>query len=94
MKDIRKWVFSIFMFCIAMLLSVAAATPYNIGKLILFISAVIIIGGLAISLSISVWSKRNRKSSFIKSFKLSFGLSALLFIFGYLFTALQPVIFK
>lgn len=94
MKDIKKWGFSILMFGIAMLLTVASRGSHNIEKIILLSVIAIAVGGVAIALTIAVWSKKNRKSFFTDSLKFSFGLSALLFICGYLFTALHPVILK
>jgi len=61
-------------------------------KLILFTLIIIVFGGLITSLTIAVWSKQNRKKSFLKNLPISFGLNSIIFISGYLFTSLQPLI--
>lgn len=90
MRDISKYTFSASAFSIAMVLPTISIGFNNIVKW-LAISVLIIIGGLAISFGITIWSNQPKKPSFINSLKISFGLSAVVFIAGYIFAALHPI---
>ncbi|GGD22578.1 hypothetical protein GCM10011368_25780 [Hyunsoonleella pacifica] len=85
---------SIFAIVIAFVLTTMSSSSYNLLKISLIVFIAILLGALTISIFIMVWSPKNWKSTFLQSFNISFGLSALLFICGYLFTALHPIILK
>lgn len=93
MKDSLKLTFSIIIFTLAVL-SIGISKDFTEVEIILFFIFLIGLGGLIISLTFAVWAKQNRKEAFLRSLKLSFGLSSLIFLFGYLFTALQPIFLK
>ncbi|GAA3611947.1 hypothetical protein Q4Q39_04715 [Flavivirga amylovorans] len=86
-----KLILSIIAFVSALILS-AVSHPTNNGKLLIFSLILIILGGLITSFTIAVWSKQNRKNSFLNNLPISFGLISIIFICGYLFTSLQPLI--
>jgi VIT1/CCC1 family predicted Fe2+/Mn2+ transporter len=93
MKENIKRIFSIMAFILAVLLPIVSH-PNNGEKFYVFTLILIVFGGLITSLTISVWSKQNRKKCFIRTLPTSFGLNSIIFIMGYLFTSLQPIILK
>ncbi len=80
-------------FILAIVLTIMSASPYQ-GTTLLFSILLIGFGAFVISLTWATWSNKNWQSTFINSLKVSFGLSSLTFILGYLYTALQPIILK
>ncbi|MFA7615221.1 MAG: hypothetical protein WCY16_01400 [Weeksellaceae bacterium] len=90
MKSKKRIGFSIIAIIFAFILSRISHRPDF--PIFIFVLISIAFGGFVISLTIAVWSKTNKKEVFNKSFEISFGLSALIFIIGYLYTALYPVI--
>ena len=92
MKHILKLTFSIITTIAAFVLFMSSLPPHS--DIFFFPLLIILIGGLVISITISVWSKENRKTAFLNSLDISFGLSSLIFICGYLYPALQPVFFR
>lgn len=93
MKNYVNYIFSFIAFCIAMLLPSIAIGFNHIVKWLVLCAIIIIVGGLAISLTLTVWSNKPKKSAFFNSLKISFGLSAVVFIIGYIFTAIHPILF-
>jgi uncharacterized membrane-anchored protein len=93
MKKVIKISFSVIVFIIAMMLTVMSSPPYE-DKVFLFSFILIVFGGLVISLTFTTWTNKKRKTTFLNSLEISFGLSSFVFILGYLYTALQPIILK
>jgi hypothetical protein len=93
MKKAIKISSSIIAFILAIILTVMSAPPYE-SKVILFSINLILFGGFVISLTITAWKSHNRKNTFLNCLEFSFGLSSLIFVLGYLYTALQPIILK
>jgi hypothetical protein len=91
MRDIPKYTFSASAFSIAMVLPTISISFNNITKWLAICASIIAIGGLAISFGITIWNNQPKKSSFINNLKISFGLSAVVFIAGYIFAALHPI---
>ena len=88
-----KLILSIVAFVSAFTLSGVSFPRFDL-MLIVFTLIIIVSGGLITSLTIAIWSKQNRKKSFIKNLPISLGLNSIIFICGYLFTSLQPLIIK
>ena len=93
MRKTIKITFSVIAFIIAMMLTVMSASPYE-GKVFLVSIILIAFGGFVISLTYATWTNKATKTAFLNSLELSFGLSSFIFILGYLYTALQPIILK
>lgn len=93
MKRIVKISFSVITFIFAIVLTVMSASPYE-AKVFLFSIILIVFGGLVISLTWATWTNKDRKNTFLNSLEISFGVSSSIFILGYLFTALQPILLK
>lgn len=93
MKKAIKITFSVVSFIFAILLTIISVSPYE-DNVFLFSIALIAFGGLTISLTFVTWSNKKRKTVFLNSLEISFGLSSLIFILGYLYTALQPIFLK
>src|SRR5690554_7730154 len=93
MKSNIKLIVSTIAFISAVLLSIVTS-PSNGGIFLVFTSIVILFGGLITSLTIAVWSKKNRKKTITNNLPISFGLNSVIFILGYLYTSLQPIILK
>lgn len=92
MKHILKLTFSIITTITAFVLFMSPLPPQS--DIFFFPLVIILIGGLVISITISIWSKNDRKTAFLNSLDISFGLSSLTFICGYLYQALQSIIFR
>ena len=92
MKHILKLTFSIITTIVAFVLFMSSLPPHS--DIFFFPLVIILIGGLVISITIFVWSKKDRKTAFLNSLDISFGLSSLIFICGYLYPALQPIFFR
>lgn len=93
MKKIARLTLSVVLFLLAIIFTIKSAAPYE-SNILFFSILLILLGGIIISFTISVWSKHERKKVFSKSLEYSIGLSSLIFILGYLYTALQPIILK
>ncbi|MEI6122323.1 MAG: hypothetical protein WCQ95_01720 [Bacteroidota bacterium] len=94
MKRTTRIIISIFLVLTALFLTIKSLPSYEQGRILLYDFSIIILGGLLLSLTYAVWSKKNRNIKFIVSFEVTFGISALVFIIGYLYISLQPIILK
>src|SRR5690606_41663068 len=93
MTQILITIFSMITLISTIVLTIMSASPYQETTL-LFSILLLGFGAFVISLTWATWSNKNWQSTFINSLKVSFGLSSLTFILGYLYTALQPIILK
>ena len=48
--------------------------------------------GLLLALGIALWEIKNFKKAFIDSLKISFGISAFIYILGYVYISLVPLL--
>jgi predicted RND superfamily exporter protein len=76
------------------LISAVFLSIISSGAFFLFSLIVIVFGVLITSLTIAVWSNQSRKKSFLNSLPISIGLNSVIFILGYLYSSLQPIILK
>lgn len=76
----------------ALIFTSISITPYEGGILIGISLLVILIGGISIGYFISAWSKGSIKKNFKSALKISFGISSLIYLVGYLFTSLQGLV--
>lgn len=94
MKKILKWVFAAVSLLIAFVLTALSIAPHDGAGVLLLSLIAILFGSLVLSLVYSAWSSKEWKLEFVNSFSISIGISSIVFILGYLYTALQPMLLK
>lgn len=90
MKSIIRISLSVLLCLVCFILTVASSSPYG-GRLLIVPLILMMVGGGMLSLTIATWSKGEWKIAFRNSLEYSIGISALIYIVGFLVTALEPI---
>ncbi len=91
--DKPKLIFTALLLIIAGFLTICAVASYESNiAMIMFLFLLLL--GVLLAFGTSLWVTKNRKQKFYESLKITIGICAFVYILGYLYFALEPILLK